>query len=87
MRITIPIDSPELDAILAQLTTLTEVVMATQDQVNALVTRIDTAVAAIRQDIADIKAAHPEIDLSALEASVGGLEGLDAENPEPPPAP
>lgn len=59
--------------------------MATQAQIDALVTRVDTAVAAIRQDIADIKAAHPDLDLSALEASVGGLEGLDAENPPPAP--
>lgn len=59
--------------------------MATQAQIDALVGRVDTAVAAIRQDIADIKAAHPDLDLSALESSVGGLENLDAENPPPAP--
>lgn len=62
--------------------------MATQEQLNALVERIDTAVAGIRQDIEDIKANHPEIDLSSLEERVAGLEGLDAENPEAePPTP
>lgn len=64
-----------------------EVHMATQEQVNAIATRIETATAGIRQDVADIKAAHPEVDLSALEARVGELEGLDAENPAPSPDP
>ncbi|GAA3416363.1 hypothetical protein [Streptosporangium vulgare] len=41
--------------------------------------------AGIRQDIADIKAANPEVDFSALEAKVGALEGLDAEYPAVPP--
>lgn len=62
-----------------------EIVMATQAQVDALTERVNTGVTNIRQDIADIKAAHPEIDLTALEASVGGLEGLDQENPVTPP--
>jgi hypothetical protein len=46
---------------------------------------LDAATAAIRQDIEAIKAAHPEIDLSALEGKVAALEGLDAENPPPAP--
>jgi hypothetical protein len=61
-----------------------EIVMATQEQVDAIVARIDSSTTAIRQDIADIKAAHPEIDLGPLEASVAGLESLDAENPTAP---
>lgn len=61
--------------------------MATQEQVDALAARLDTVLAGIRQDIADIKAAHPEVDLSGLEARVAGLETLDAENPEPSPEP
>lgn len=64
-----------------------DAIMATQAQLDALVSRIDTAVAGIRQDIADIKAANPGIDLSALEDRVAGLEGLDAENPAPPAEP
>jgi uncharacterized phage protein gp47/JayE len=58
-----------------------------QDQVNAFVTRIDTATAGIRQDIQDLKdaiAAGEPVDFSALEERVAGLEGLDAENPEAP---
>jgi hypothetical protein len=55
-----------------------------QDHANQLAGRIDTATTNIRGDIADLKAAHPEVDFSALEASVGGLEGLDAENPGAP---
>ncbi|MGC5012501.1 hypothetical protein ACLQ2R_17195 [Streptosporangium sp. DT93] len=55
--------------------------MGKQDDLNAIVGRIDTAVAGIRSDIEAIKAEHPEVDLSALEARVAGLEGLDAEYP------
>jgi outer membrane murein-binding lipoprotein Lpp len=60
-------------------------IMTKQDDLNALVARIDVAVTGIRQDVADLKAAHPEIDFSALEERVAGLEGLDAENPGTPP--
>jgi hypothetical protein len=63
---------------------LKEILMATQAQIDALVTRIDKAVTDIRQDIADLKAANPSVDVSKLEASIGKLEGLDAENPAPP---
>lgn len=69
--------------------------MATQNDVNQLAGRVDavktavnTGVAGIRSDLETIKAAHPEIDLSALDASVTTLEtsvqgvtDLDAENP------
>lgn len=61
--------------------------MAQQEQLDAIAARINTGVANIRQDIADLKAANPALDLTALEASVGGLEGLDAENPVPTPEP
>lgn len=60
-------------------------IMGKQDDLNALVARIDVAVGGIRQDIADLKAAHPEVDFTALEERVAGLEGLDAENPSAPP--
>jgi adenylosuccinate lyase len=69
--------------------------MATQDQVDALAAQITTitdalatAVADIRQDIADLKAANPGVDLTNLEANVATLSAavdtateLDAENP------
>ena len=55
--------------------------MATQADVDALVTRLNQATADIRQDIADLKAANPDLDLSALEAKVDALEGLALENP------
>lgn len=71
--------------------------MATQADVDALAARIEAAttavtdgVAGIRQDIADLKAANPGVDTTALEASVGRLEAevsdvaeLDSENPAP----
>lgn len=61
-------------------------IMATQQEtLDAIVARIDAATAGIRADIADLKAANPEIDFTALEERVAGLEGLDAENPEAPP--
>jgi hypothetical protein len=65
-------------------TTLEEMMTAQQDQADALAARIDTRTANIRQDIADLKNAHPEVDFSKLEASVGGLENLDDENPPAP---
>lgn len=58
---------------------------AQQEQADAIAARINASTANIRQDIADLKAANPGVDFSALEASVGGLEGLDAENPAPEP--
>lgn len=72
--------------------------MATQADVDALATRVDaattavtTGVAAIREDIATLKASNPGVDTTALEASVGKLESevadvneLDSENPAPP---
>ena len=61
-----------------------EIKMATQDQVNALAARIEASIAGIRQDLDELKAANPDLDLSALEAKVADLEGLDAENPVPP---
>ena len=58
--------------------------MATQQEaLDAIVARIDVATAGIRQDIADLKASNPAVDFTALEERVAGLEGLDAENPEP----
>lgn len=57
------------------------IMTAQQDALDALVARIDAATMGIRQDIADLKAANPGVDFSALEEKVSGLEGLDAENP------
>lgn len=69
--------------------------MATQDDIDQLTTRIQaqdarvqTALDGIRQDLDALKAAHPELDLSNLDASVAQLEQvgsaaeeLDGENP------
>lgn len=57
-------------------------IMTQQEDLDAFVERIDAAVAGIRQDIADLKAANPAVDFTALEERVAGLEGLDAENPQ-----
>ncbi|KAB2347339.1 hypothetical protein [Actinomadura rudentiformis] len=61
--------------------------MATQEQVDAIAARIESAVSGLRADIEALKAAHPELDLSGLEGRVADLEGLDAENPAPVPEP
>lgn len=87
--------------------------MATQDDVAAAVARLDTisgtlsagftslttAVAGVRQDIADLKVINPAIDLTPLNVSMDTLEAqvasvstavadvveLDSENPAPAP--
>jgi ABC-type transporter Mla subunit MlaD len=72
--------------------------MATQDDIDQLTTRMDqrdaqlqSALDGIRQDVADLKAEHPEVDLSRLDAAIGQFEQLtdtatelDGENPAPP---
>jgi len=55
------------------ITTLGERIMAQQDQVNALAQQVVSDVAAIRAEVDEIKASHPDVDLSALEAAVGSL--------------
>jgi predicted nucleic acid-binding Zn-ribbon protein len=62
-------------------------IMTQQENLDAFVARIDTAVSGIRQDIADLKNANPAVDFSALEERVAGLESLDAENPGEPGTP
>jgi hypothetical protein len=62
-----------------------DLIMAKQDDLNNLVARIDVAVSGIRSDIEGLKADNPDVDFSALEARVAGLEGLDAEYPAVPP--
>lgn len=99
MKIEIPIDAPELPAMQAQLSLvqaqladlrtqmerLISMAQLTQDQINALATAISTAVANIRSDIEALKAQiPPDVDTSALDASVSALEALDVENPPTP---
>lgn len=69
----------------SRLTRKVQIIMGKQDDLNNLVARIDNAVAGIRSDIEDLKARHEDVDFSALEARVAGLEGLDAEYPAVPP--
>lgn len=52
---------------------LGERTMATQDQVNALAASVTSDVAAIRAEVDEIKANHPDVDLSGLEAAVASL--------------
>lgn len=58
-----------------------DILMTKQEELNAMVARIDAAVAGIREDIRVLKEENPAVDFSALEERVAGLEGLDAENP------
>lgn len=62
-------------------------IMGKQDDLNNLVARIDVAVTGLRADIEDLKARYEDVDFSALEARVQGLEGLDAEYPVAPQEP
>ena len=67
--------------ILDTLNRLERILMATQADIDALTSRITAAAADIRADIQALKDANPDLDLSALESKVAGLEGLAAENP------
>jgi len=83
----------------ALLERLAQQMAATQADIDALTTRIDTsttaittAVAGIRADIDALKGTNPDLDLTALsakvdalEAAAGGTTELDAENPVPEP--
>ena len=73
--------------ILDTLNHLERILMATQADIDALAQRLTDATSDIRQDLADLKAAHPELDLSALEGKVDQLEGLALENPPATPEP
>lgn len=81
MRIVVPIESPELTEILERLRAMATL---TQAQLDNLTAAISTATANIRQDIADLKAQMPNLDTTALDASVAALQALDVENPPPP---
>jgi hypothetical protein len=88
MNLVITVDSPELTDIQQKLERLIEMAQLTQAQIDALTTAISTATTNIRADIDDLKSRiPPDVDTSALDASVAALEALDVENPPPvPPA-
>jgi chromosome segregation ATPase len=83
---TLDVTTARVDRLRAPLARLEAAMAVTQAQLDALTTRIDQATADIRADIQAIKDAHPDVDVSRLEATVASLEGLDAENPDAPPA-
>jgi len=58
--------------------------MSDQDSVNAFVARLSAATDAIRAEIAALQAANPALDLTGLEAAVGGVEGLEPPVVTPP---
>ncbi len=66
------------------LTLLENMDMTNQEKLNSIAAQLVAVEANIRQDIADLKAANPTLDFSALENSVAALGTLDAENPPPP---
>ena len=88
---------------LAAIDEFKELLMSTQDTLNQLAEQVETAKATIVEKIAvesqqvqDFIAAHPELDTTALEAAVAGLNSLgdsvagifpDAPTPEPEPEP
>jgi len=68
-----------------QMERLISMAQLTQAQIDALATAISTAVANIRADIEALKAQiPPDVDTSALDASVQALADLDVENPPTP---
>jgi hypothetical protein len=53
-----------------------DIVMSQQDDINADVTELTTAVAAIAAEIAALQAANPTLDLTALKAAVDSAAAL-----------
>lgn len=79
----------ELAAQRQQIDQLREMAMSQQDDLNAFAQRITDDVAKIRAEVDEIKAGHPDLDLSALEAAVGSLDQTTSDidpSPEAPPA-
>lgn len=81
MHIRVPIDDTDITTLLER---LLDMATLTQAQLDNLTAAINAAVTNIRQDIADLKAQIPDLDTTALDASVAGLQALDVENPPPP---
>ncbi len=89
--------------ILAAINQLKEKIMSTQDTLNQLAEQVEAAKATIVEKIAvesqqvqDFIAAHPDLDTTALESAVAGLNSLgdsvagifpDAPTPDPEPEP
>ena len=87
------------DQVLAELRNIKEIVMATQEQVDALTASIAqvsqdlaSSSAAIQAELDALKSANPSLDLSALEAAVAPLDdavkavgALTPSQPTPPP--
>lgn len=81
MHIRVPIDDTDITTLLER---LLDMATLTQAQLDNLTAAINAAVTNIRQDIADLKAQIPDLDTTALDASVASLQALDVENPPPP---
>ncbi len=60
-------------------------IMSQQSELNDYVNRLGTAVTSIKQEIADIQAANPSLDLSGLKSAVSDVEGLEPPVVTPPP--
>lgn len=83
-----------------QVDALTASVQEASTRIGEGVNRANTSLDAVRADMQAVKDAHPDVDLSSLESSVGNLSDavaplstladnlaeLDSENPELPPA-
>jgi hypothetical protein len=53
-----------------------DVIMSQQDEINADVTALTTAVAAISAEIAALQAANPTLDLTALKSAVDAVAAI-----------
>jgi peptidoglycan hydrolase CwlO-like protein len=75
------VDLTDVTRSLAELHAKVDALMSQQDEINTDVTELQAAVAAIADEIAALKAANPELDLSGLETAVAAVQAL-----APPPA-
>jgi len=60
-------------------------IMSDQAHIDAEVDSLTKATADISTEIDALKAAHPNVDFTKLDAAVGAVQSLDSANQPPPP--
>lgn len=68
---------------LAQIVATQEKIMADQDTLTTYAAAVEAAVGVIAQEIADLKAANPQLDWTAADKALTDLQALEPAQPAP----